>query len=209
MARPIAADHDTKRRAILKAAARLFASLGFDRASMAEIAAECGVSKALLYHYYANKDQLLFDIIRSHLDDLVAAVEQVSPALSARARLAAMIAQLLNAYRHADEEHQIQISDMKRLPGATKTELIARERLLVRHFSGAIAAAHPALAGRKELITPLTMNLFGMMNWKFMWFRENGPVSHEAFAELVMTMIEAGSAALSTELSPLAKCPTF
>jgi len=69
--------------------------------------------------------------------------------------------------------------------------------------------AQSALAGRKQLLAPLTMNLFGMMNWKFMWFRENGPVSHEAFAELVMTMIEAGSAALSTELSPLAECPTF
>jgi TetR/AcrR family transcriptional regulator len=201
MARPIAADHDTKRRAILKAAAKLFASLGFDRASMAEIAAGCGVSKALLYHYYANKDQLLFDIIRSHLDDLVAAVEAVSPALSPRERLAGMVGGLLEAYRHADEEHQIQISDMKRLPEATKTELIARERLLVRYFSMAIAAAYPALAGRKELLTPLTMNLFGMMNWKFMWFRENGPVTHEAFAGLVMTMIEAGAEAVAATLS--------
>jgi TetR/AcrR family transcriptional regulator len=197
MARPIAADHDTKRRAILKAAARLFASLGFDRASMAEIALGCGVSKALLYHYYANKDQLLSDIIRLHLDDLVEAVEGVSTALSPRERLAVMIKQLLEAYRHADEEHQIQISDMKRLPEATKTELVARERLLVRHFSSAIAAAHPALVGRKELLTPLTMNLFGMMNWKFMWFRESGAISHEAFADLVIMMVEAGGAAVA------------
>jgi TetR/AcrR family transcriptional regulator len=198
MARPIAADHVAKRRAILKAAAKLFASLGFDRASMAEIAAGCGVSKALLYHYYANKDQLLFDIIRSHLDDLVAAVAGVDVALSPRARLSGMISELLEAYRHADEEHQIQISDMKRLPDETRAELVSRERLLVRHFSVAIAAAHPALSGRKDLLTPLTMNLFGMMNWKFMWFRENGPVSHADFAALVMTMIEAGAAAVAS-----------
>jgi TetR/AcrR family transcriptional regulator len=206
MARPIAADHDAKRRAILKAAARLFASLGFDRASMAEIAAACGVSKALLYHYYANKDHLLFDIIRSHLDDLVGAVEGVDVALPPRERLAGMITELLDAYRHADEEHQIQISDMKRLPEATRIELVARERLLVQRFSTAIAAAHPPLAGRKDLLTPITMNLFGMMNWKFMWFRENGPVSHDAFSKLVMTMIEAGAAAVVTA-SPLPATP--
>lgn len=197
MARPIAADHDAKRRTILKAAAKLFASLGFDRASMAEIAAGCGVSKALLYHYYANKDQLLLDIIRSHLDDLVAAVEGINAALPPRERLGGMIAVLLEAYRHADEEHQIQISDMKRLPEETRAELVALERILVRQFSGAIAAAHPALAGRKELLTPLTMNLFGMMNWKFMWFRENGSVSHEDFSALVTTMIEAGALAVA------------
>jgi len=204
MARPIAADHDDKRRAILKAAARLFASQGFDRASMAEIALACRVSKALLYHYYASKDQLLFDIIRAHLDDLVAAIEAVPKTLAPRERLAAMIHALLEEYRHADEEHQIQISDLKRLPPKMKAELVERERVLVRQFSAALAGLEPILAARRELLTPLTMNLFGMMNWKFMWFRENGPVSHAAFAEMVMRSIEAAASTLVADLVPRA-----
>jgi TetR/AcrR family transcriptional regulator len=204
MARPIAADHDDKRSAILKAAAKLFASHGFDRASMAEIALACGVSKALLYHYYASKDQLLFDIIRAHLDDLVAAIEAVPKTLAPRERLAAMIHALLEEYRHADEEHQIQISDLKRLPPKMKAELVERERVLVRQFSAALAGLEPILAARRELLTPLTMNLFGMMNWKFMWFRENGPVSHAAFAEMVMRSIEAAASTLVADLVPRA-----
>jgi TetR/AcrR family transcriptional regulator len=198
MARPIAADHDTKRRAILKAAAKLFASHGFDRASMNEIAVACGVSKALLYHYYRSKDQLLFDIICAHLDDLVTAIAAVSTALAPRERLAAMIAALLEEYRHADEEHQIQISDMKRLPDEDKAQLVERERVLVRQFSGALAALEPDLAGNRAVLTPLTMNLFGMMNWKFMWFRENGPVGHAAFADFVMVSIEAAARAMAS-----------
>lgn len=204
MARPIAADHEDKRSAILKAAAKLFASQGFDRASMAEIALACGVSKALLYHYYASKDQLLFDIIRAHLDDLVAAIEAVPTTLAPRERLAAMINALLEEYRHADEEHQIQISDLKRLPPEMKAELVERERVLVRQFSGALAGLEPILAARRDLLTPLTMNLFGMMNWKFMWFRENGPVSHAAFAQMVMRSIEAAASTLVADLVPRA-----
>jgi TetR/AcrR family transcriptional regulator len=207
MARPIAADHDTKRRAILKEAAKLFASNGFDRASMNEIAAACGVSKALLYHYYTNKDQLLFDIIRAHLDDLVAAIEAVPVALPARERLSAMITALLEEYRHADEEHEIQISDMKRLPEDQKAQLVERERVLVKQFAGALAALQPSLAGNRALLTPLTMNLFGMMNWKFMWFREGGPVSHEAFASLVMTSIEAAAASLARQVPSVQAAP--
>lgn len=195
MARPVAADHDNKSRAILKAAAKLFASQGFDRTSISEIATECGVSKALVYHYYANKDQLLFEIIRAHLADLVTAVD-IPKGGAPRERLMAMITGLLEAYRHADEEHQIQISDMKRLPEEKKAELVALERVLVRAFSDALAALEPGLAGRPELLKPVTMNLFGMLNWKFMWFRENGPVSHEAFAAMVMTTIEAGAASI-------------
>ena len=62
MARTRAKDYDEKRAAILHAAARIFAEGGFDRTSMATLAAECGVSKALLYHYYASKEALLHDI---------------------------------------------------------------------------------------------------------------------------------------------------
>lgn len=201
MARPVSSDHDSKSRAILKAAAKLFASHGFDRTSINEIAAECGVSKALVYHYYANKDQLLFEIIRAHLTDLVAAVE-IGEGGTARERLARMINGLLEAYRHADEEHQIQISDMKRLPDEKKSELIALERQLVKAFSAALAALEPGLAGKPHLLKPVTMNLFGMMNWKFMWFRENGPVSHEDYAALVVSMIEAGAAEVVRLSSP-------
>jgi TetR/AcrR family transcriptional regulator len=193
MARPVSPDHENKSRAILKAAAKLFASQGFDRTSINEIATECGVSKALVYHYYANKDQLLFEIIRAHLADLVAAVE-VPAGLPARERLGQMITGLLEAYRHADEEHQIQISDMKRLPEEMKAELIALERALVKAFSSALAALQPGLAARADLLKPVTMNLFGMMNWKFMWFRENGRVSHADYAALVLDMVEAGAA---------------
>ena len=201
MARPVASDYEDKSRAILKAAAKLFASQGFDRASINEIAAACNVSKALVYHYYANKDQLLFEIIRAHLLDLVAAVD-IPLDLPPRERLGAMVSGLLEAYRHADEEHQIQISDMKRLPDEKKAELIALERRLVRAFSGAIAAVQPALAIQPQLLKPVTMNLFGMLNWKFMWFREGGPVSHEAYADLVIAMIEAGAREVVSRANP-------
>ena len=75
MARIRAADYDDKRNALLQVAARLFARDGFDRTSISGIAQAADVSKALLYHYYASKDALLFDIIHEHLLDLVSQVE--------------------------------------------------------------------------------------------------------------------------------------
>jgi TetR/AcrR family transcriptional regulator len=43
MARPKSADHDDKRRAILRRSAKLFAQNGYDRTSMAEVASATGV----------------------------------------------------------------------------------------------------------------------------------------------------------------------
>ncbi len=49
---------ESKREAILAAAAETFCELGFERASMAEIASRVGGSKATLYGYFASKDEL-------------------------------------------------------------------------------------------------------------------------------------------------------
>jgi TetR/AcrR family transcriptional regulator len=198
MARPRADDYDDKRKAILKRSAALFAEHGFDRASMNQIALACGVSKALVYHYYANKDALLFDIIRDHLDDLIASVEDAAPAGSeGEARLLAYVGALLDAYRDANAEHKIQINEMKRLPEPQQEELKARERVLVRQFAGALCEAVPALGGGSPLLMPVTMSLFGMINWHYLWFREGGAVSREDYAAIATRLILDGARSLS------------
>jgi TetR/AcrR family transcriptional regulator len=201
MARPKSADHDDKRRAILRRSAKLFAQNGYDRTSMAEVASATGVSKALLYHYYTGKEALLFDILQAHLQDLMDAVRVVDTKLAPRARLRALIGAVLGAYRDADDEHKIQINELRKLPIARKKELVALERSLVSIFADAVAAAVPTIANRSVLLKPVTMSLFGMMNWHYMWFREKGPVSREDYADMVTTLLIEGAQALGGERS--------
>jgi len=190
LARTRAKDYDDKRAAILSAAARAFAEGGYDRTSMAALAGECGVSKALLYHYYASKEVLLHDILRSHLEALVAVVEAV-PGSGPEDRLRALISALLDAYRDADAEHKLQANALAALPEAAQAELRGLQRRLVAIFTQAVKAAHPALAESPRL-TPATMALFGMLNWFYMWRREGGPVSREDYASMVATLFLDG-----------------
>jgi len=199
MARPKSAEHDDKRRAILRRSAKLFAQNGYDRTSMAEVASASGVSKALLYHYYVGKENLLFDILHAHLQDLMDAVRAVDAKLVSRARLRALIGAVLDAYRDADDEHKIQINELRKLPIARKKELIALERALVSIFADAIAGAIPSIAGNQALLKPVTMSLFGMLNWHYMWFREKGPVSRDDYADMVTTLLIEGAQALGAE----------
>lgn len=196
MARPRSADYDGKRSAILRHSAAMFAQNGYDRTSMAEVAAACGVSKALLYHYYVSKETLLFDILRAHLQDLIDGVTAVDATLAPRARLRALVGALLESYRDADDEHKIQINELRKLPLARKKELISLERALVSIFADAVAAAVPTIANRSVLLKPVTMSLFGMLNWHYMWFREKGPVSREDYADMVTTLLIEGAQAL-------------
>ena len=164
MARTRATDYDDKRRAILDRSAELFAEHGYDRASMSKIAEACGVSKANLYHYYRDKEELLFDVIRFHLEELLEVVEAADrPDLAAGPRLKELVAALLEAYRDADAQHNVQINGLRLLPTDRQTELKAMERELVKIFSDAVAGVAPQLKDTK-LLEPVTMSLFGMIN---------------------------------------------
>jgi AcrR family transcriptional regulator len=66
----LVADEDSsKRRQILDGARKLFLDLGFDGASMGEIARAAGVSKGTLYVYFADKNRLFEAIVEEEVLD--------------------------------------------------------------------------------------------------------------------------------------------
>jgi TetR/AcrR family transcriptional regulator len=197
MARTRAKDYDDKREAMLHRAAIVFSRDGYDRASMAQLAGELGVSKALLYHYYASKEALLFDIVESHLSALVDVVDDADdPKLEPRERLEALVVALLDAYRDADAEHRVQVEGMRILPPPEQEKLKALERQLVGRFAAAIVALRPDLLDGSALLKPLTMSLFGMVNWAYMWFRDGGALAREEYARLATHLLVEGVASL-------------
>jgi TetR/AcrR family transcriptional regulator len=197
MARTRAKDYDDKREAMLHRAAIVFSRDGYDRASMAQLAGELGVSKALLYHYYASKEALLFDIVESHLSALVDVVDDADdPRLEPRERLEALVVALLDAYRDADAEHRVQVEGMRILPPPEQEKLKALERQLVGRFAAAIVALRPDLLDGSTLLKPLTMSLFGMVNWAYMWFRDGGALAREEYARLATHLLVEGVASL-------------
>jgi AcrR family transcriptional regulator len=54
---------EAKRQAILQAATEVFREMGFERASMSEIRARIGGSKATLYNYFPSKEKLFFEVM--------------------------------------------------------------------------------------------------------------------------------------------------
>jgi len=59
-----------KRQQIIEAAARVIVQKGIDKTSLTDIAAEAGISKGSLYYYYASKEDLIFDITETHINQI-------------------------------------------------------------------------------------------------------------------------------------------
>ena len=193
MARTRASDFAEKQQDLLRNAAAVIAEQGMDKASMAQIAERAGVSKALLYHYYPGKDALIFAIIHTHLAEVDAAVEAADDeALADRDRLRKLVGAVLDVYRGADNEHIVQLNAKRALTADQQQQLAAIERRIVRRFSLVIDRINPELRNGRPLLMPVTMSLFGMMNWVYMWFKDGGPVTREDYADIATTLILEG-----------------
>ena len=204
MARPRALDYDDKRLAILARSAELFAGRGYARTTMSEIAEACGISKGLFYHYYASKEALLFDMLASHLGRLADAVAAADDrALAPEPRLKSMVSAVLAVYEDADALHKVQMNDLDILPGAQQDDLRTIEREIVERFASALVEINPALQSGRRLLKPVTMSLFGMMNWHHTWFRPDGALTRDGYADLAVSMIVAGARALDADATPL------
>lgn len=87
MARTQGSHSDITGPKVAEAALRLFARHGYAAVSMRTIAAEVGVQVGTLYHYTPDKQTLLFDLMRGHMDALLAALAARDLHGTARAQL--------------------------------------------------------------------------------------------------------------------------
>lgn len=196
MARTRAATFDRQRDAMLAAAAQLFARHGYPATSVAELARACGVSKALLYHYHRDKEQLLFAITDRYLDGLLALLAQAdAQPLPPPARLRRLIERFMAAYGDSAAYHRVLVQDVKYLSAGHRRRVNAKQRRVVQAYADAVAAVAPQLA-RDELLKPVTMTLFGMINWTFTWLKDSGPVSYSAMAPVVADLFLRGVGAV-------------
>ncbi len=203
MARKRAPGFEAQREDILAAAARLFAEQGFSATSMNQVAEACGVAKPTLYHYFDDKQELLAQICDAHVHALLALVDEVKARqLPPEAQLRALIEGFTRAYAHAQNEHRVLTSEIKFLADAERERLLDVERRVVGEFAATLRSLRPELH-EARLHKPLTMLLFGMINWTFTWLRPDGDLSHETLAALVSDLFFGGLGAVQPRQAAL------
>lgn len=189
-----AKDHDDKRQLILDRSAELFARQGFHKTSIAEIAKACKASsKAWIYHYFPNKEAVLFALLGDFIVMVTDRVRGViAPIDDPRAALRAFVTECLRIYDEYRINYPMLFSEMTLLPAEQQKELRALEReyaLLLRRI---VEALNPGIAKKKNHAMALTLIAFGSMNWTYTWFDARGPLSLETVADLTTKMLLSG-----------------
>ena len=196
MARKVGSHAGTTGPRVRAAALRLFAREGYAAVSMRAIAAEVGVQAGALYLYTPDKQTLLFDLMREHLEEVLAAWAAVrpDPALPAE-RLAAFARFHVN--HHIDRPEAVFIAYME-LRALTPANF-ARIEALRRAYEGELEAilregAHSG-AFRLPDARLAARALIAMLTGVTTWYRAGGPMSRaevaDAYAALALRAVGA------------------
>lgn len=185
MARAKAQNYDSKRDAITRIAAGLFAKKGFRGASISDLSTACNVSKSLIYHYYAAKEDILYGVMRAHIDELLSVVSaqdltNESPAAEFRQLAKA----LLKCYAGAENAQKVLLNELGNLPKEQQDEIISKQRQIVDRFLSVYLRVKPELVNKPAQTRANIMLFFGMVNWIHTWYNPKGEISRDEIADM-------------------------
>jgi AcrR family transcriptional regulator len=195
MARTQAADYDERKLAIVEAAAALYAMRGFNGASVADLAERCKTSKSLIYHYYQSKEDILFDVMISHVRALEeAARDAVGGEDVAAEKLRRLAHSFMALYVGAADRHKVLLNELDNLDDKRRAEIVKTQRGLIEIVQRLLAEIQPSLKRRASESYASAMLFFGMINWTHTWFDPSGPVDADAIADMAVDVTLGGLA---------------
>jgi TetR/AcrR family transcriptional regulator len=181
-----------RRAEILRSAAAAFHHRGYHAATVAEIAQTLQMTKGNLYHYFKNKEEILFFCHDYSLDILLNLLAEAEARVApADQRLRGLIAAFVHMI--LDDLHGTALTlDVQALsPPLLKRVVRKRDRfdrgvrrLLKAGMSeGCFAEGNPKL---------LSFAILGALNWISRWYDPGGPAGSEEIAESFADYLVAG-----------------
>jgi AcrR family transcriptional regulator len=193
MARTQAADYEERRDRIVEKAAKLYAERGFLGASISDLAKTCKTSKSLIYHYYPSKEDILFDVMHSHVAALLQTAEAiVAQPLAPREKLRAINREFMKHYVGAAARQKVLLNELGHLPKKRRAVIIGIKHKLIDMIQDILTEMRPELGGRSTLKRPAAMLYFGMINWTHTWMDPSGAAKPAKIAELAANLFLDG-----------------
>ena len=189
MARTAGSHSDITGPRIREAALRLFAERGYAAVSMRQIAAEVGVQAGALYNYTSDKQSLLADLMRSHLEDLLAERAAQAPGQDPMTRLEAFTRFHLRYHMERPDAVFIAYMELRNLSPGNFAEIEALrhdyETELERILQDGVAAGVFDVPDPKVA----TLAVIAMLTGVTTWYRETGRLSRDEVVETYCAMV--------------------
>jgi AcrR family transcriptional regulator len=181
---------------VLDAAEALFAEQGYDKTSVQEVVARAGVTKGALYHYFGAKDDLLFEIYRSLLDEQIAGLTTIlGQGLGPAAALRAIVENLITTTAAHARAASVFAREVSRVEEQRWLSLRADWRRYQDAVRGLVrdaqAAGEFAGTASPEVVA---WTIFGVSSSLPTWYRDDGTKKAADIAKELADLVLAGLA---------------
>ncbi|TPK92075.1 TetR/AcrR family transcriptional regulator [Mesorhizobium sp. B2-4-12] len=196
MARTTGSDGERTEAAVREAAVNLIARYGYEAMSMRRLAAEVGVQAAALYRYFPTKEDLLFTLMREHMEGLSQAWENARPDhADPIAQLAAYVRNHITF--HIERRHATHVSNMelRSLSPDRLTQILRLRTAYEKELRAILRDGAEAGTFNVEDTGLTAMALIQMMTGVIVWFRpgERLSITEVTATYLSMTMRLVGA----------------
>ena len=163
---------ESRREALLDAAAEMFAAKGYDGTSIRDIAGAVGMLPGSLYYHFKSKEDLLIAVYRKGVARFEAAIDAALASTGAdpwQAIEEACAAHLSILLDGGDYARIVNPEFVRSFPAEMLPTLNAERDRYERHFEKLIAALPLAAETDRWLFK---VALFGSLNWSQTWYRK-------------------------------------
>jgi AcrR family transcriptional regulator len=126
------------RERIRSAARELFIERGFERVTVAEVAAAADVSEATAFNYFPTKEDLFFGRLEEFEEQLLDAIRSRAPGESVLSAFGGFVLQPRGLLAAKDQESVERLASITRVIDASPA-LLAREQQIFSHFTDSLA----------------------------------------------------------------------
>jgi len=184
-------DKNTKE-LLLRVAVDLFSQKGYLNTSIRDIATKAGIASSIIYHYFNDKEEMLFEIIKSTTQDLMQSLHETEEKIKDPEEcLREMLrAHIVDFKINRKKESIIVVSDTHLLRDKYHKIMVKLQRKI---FDLYMKKLHElSEQGRlREDIDLLVMNfsIFGTINSFYQWYHERGRLTREEVAQNIITFL--------------------
>jgi AcrR family transcriptional regulator len=177
------------------AARGLFAKQGYMRASIADLAEACKLSRGALYHYFDSKEAILFAILDEHVRQMIVDVEgAIAKHSSTIDQFRAAIRAIVDLNARSPQEQRLILNDLTFLGDHDQQTIKSLERQIVDLISGLLLQLDNQGKIVKRTKKIYTMMLFGTLNFSHTWYDPKGGVGPAEFADMIVDQFLHGIA---------------
>jgi AcrR family transcriptional regulator len=173
-------DYRARRDELVRVAADVFNELGYEAATLNDIAEKFGTDRASVYYYVSGKEELLHAVIEETLQRNLAEAERVEKLdIDARDKLRMLIERLVDSYAETYPFSYVYIQhDMTKVAQTDSPwarTMMRRTHRFEKIMIGMIQQGVDEGIFDAEVPVVLSANsLFGMLNWTHRWFKPKG-----------------------------------